>query len=89
MARPANESSRRATHFAMQPSDLPSSGWQVLDHDREFLAREIGDFLPARIFDAHAHLCVTDHIHGHPPPFARPGTRTLFAKPSNARGSRA
>ncbi|MFH0963147.1 MAG: amidohydrolase family protein [Planctomycetota bacterium] len=31
--------------------------WGGRDFDREFFEREVEDFLPDRIFDAHAHLC--------------------------------
>ena len=33
-----------------------SRDWTVAECDREFFAREIDSFLPARIFDAHCHL---------------------------------
>jgi predicted TIM-barrel fold metal-dependent hydrolase len=46
--------------------DLPriASGrnWEVLDCDRELFERELQSFVPARIFDAHAHLHAKAHF---------------------------
>ena len=30
--------------------------WEIRDYDREFFAKELDDFVPERMFDAHAHL---------------------------------
>jgi hypothetical protein len=32
------------------------TNWELRDYDQEFFERELADFVPARIFDAHAHL---------------------------------
>lgn len=61
----------------MSQSDTPPSGWQLLDHDREIFAREIDGFLPARIFDAHAHLYVTEHNPSPPSPLLAQGPGTV------------
>lgn len=30
--------------------------WELCDHDVEFFRRELDDFVPARVYDIHAHL---------------------------------
>jgi predicted TIM-barrel fold metal-dependent hydrolase len=41
--------------------------WELIDADRDLIAREVEPFLPDRIFDAHAHLFRAEHY--------APGTR--------------
>ena len=36
-------------------------GWEFRECDREFFARELGSFVPEKIFDAHAHLYEAYH----------------------------
>lgn len=47
--------------------------WCVLDEDRELFHRELEDFVPPRLFDAHAHLYETRHFGDHPPPLCAEG----------------
>jgi glutamate-1-semialdehyde 2,1-aminomutase len=35
--------------------------WELRDYDREFFAKELADFVPEQIFDAHAHLYESAH----------------------------
>ena len=35
--------------------------WELRDYDREFFAKELADFVPEQIFDAHAHLYELAH----------------------------
>jgi glutamate-1-semialdehyde 2,1-aminomutase len=35
--------------------------WTITDYDREFFHRELEDFVPAKVFDAHAHLYELAH----------------------------
>jgi glutamate-1-semialdehyde 2,1-aminomutase len=46
---------------------MAESRWDVQDHDRELFERELDDFLPHRIFDAHAHLYAKKHFQGKVP----------------------
>src|SRR5690242_9003872 len=51
--------------------------WEVRDYDREFFEKELADFLPETIFDAHAHLYRKSHW-GRPTPMdAGPDPVTL------------
>ena len=46
---------------------MAASAWDVQDHDRELFERELHDFLPDRIFDAHAHLYEKAHFRAEAP----------------------
>ena len=43
--------------------DTVLQDWLVTDYDREIMERELDSFVPAQVFDAHAHLYALDHFH--------------------------
>jgi glutamate-1-semialdehyde 2,1-aminomutase len=45
--------------------------WEVRDEDREFFAAELDDFVPDRVYDAHAHLWRKRDWEGNPPDIVR------------------
>ena len=54
-------------------SNIAASAWEVQDHDRELFERELHDFLPDRIFDAHAHLYAKGHFRAEAPAVVESG----------------
>jgi len=46
---------------------MPKVTWQLRDYDREFFYREVDDFVPARVYDMHAHLYRASDWEGHAP----------------------
>lgn len=47
--------------------------WEWRDCDREVFARELEDFVPPRVFDAHAHLYRASFWNDNPPPYVQVG----------------
>jgi glutamate-1-semialdehyde 2,1-aminomutase len=47
--------------------------WQLCDHDREVFTRELEDFVPPRVFDAHAHLYRSHFWTTNVPPYVQVG----------------
>lgn len=41
--------------------------WEWREYDREFFARELDDFVPAKVYDVHAHLYRASDWQGQPP----------------------
>lgn len=51
--------------------------WQLLDRDRETFARELDDFVPPRVFDAHAHLYRAPFWPSPAPPWVQVGPHDI------------
>ena len=51
--------------------------WQLLDSDRDLFHRELKSFVPARVFDAHAHLYEAAQFHPQPPPLVASGPASV------------
>ena len=45
--------------------------WELCDHDVEFFQRELDDFVPARVYDIHAHLWRESDWQGQPPSYVK------------------
>jgi glutamate-1-semialdehyde 2,1-aminomutase len=51
--------------------------WERRDEDRAVFARELEDFIPPRVFDAHAHLYRAHFWNDQPPPYVQVGPPDL------------
>lgn len=56
---------------------MTASFFAVQDHDRELFDRELNDFLPERIFDAHAHLYAKEHFRNGAPGIVGEGPESV------------
>ena len=43
-------------------NDAYTKDWVFTDYDRELIDRELQDFIPPRVFDAHVHLFLREHF---------------------------
>jgi len=51
--------------------------WELRDYDQEFFARELEDFVPARVYDVHAHLYRATDWQGYPPDWTVVGPQVV------------
>lgn len=56
---------------------MAASIFEIQDHDRELFERELDDFLPERIFDAHAHLYAKQHFREGMPKLVEEGPESV------------